>query len=94
MMDLAAETPIDVAGIMQLFRNSRATVYRWFESGLENRKLRGKIYTTREEIERWSQTDAAAESDEDDTPPTQQRRSRTKREQQASQTLREVYGFK
>lgn len=54
MIDLSRETPIGVADVARLFGVHRNTVEDWFDAGLESVKLRGRVFTTREALNRFA----------------------------------------
>jgi hypothetical protein len=49
------ETLIDVPGVAQKFHVSTRTVYRWMKSGLEYGKWGGRVLTSLEALQRFSQ---------------------------------------
>ena len=54
MVDFPRETIIDVPGVVERYRVTPDTVYRWFKRGLEYARIGGKLYTSLEAIQRFS----------------------------------------
>ena len=61
-MNFVTETPIRAKAAAELMGVHRDTIDEWFAGGLENRKIGGLVYTTREAIERFSLRRAGEEA--------------------------------
>lgn len=57
MIDLTKEDPLTISAVALLFAVHRRTVEGWFRAGLERAKLRGRVYTTKQAIQRFAQFD-------------------------------------
>lgn len=55
MVDFAKETVIDVQRLAKRLDVSADTVRRWMRQGLEKTKLGGRVYTSLEAVNRFSQ---------------------------------------
>ncbi len=86
-IDLATEQPLTVKQAAELLSKNQATIHRWFDQGLEYKKLGRCYYTTREALDRFSDRFAP--------PPTPEPARRgSRRHQDIAKRLREEYGFK
>lgn len=63
MVDFAKENVIDVQRLAKRLDVSTDTIRRWFRQGLEKVKLGGRVYTSLEAVNRFSQPVAVREVD-------------------------------
>lgn len=54
MIDLTRERPVSIADVALMFGVHRRTVEGWFDVGLERIKVGGRIFTTKEALQRFS----------------------------------------
>lgn len=54
MIDLNRETVVPVKKVAEMFYVHRRTVDGWFDAGLEWIKMRGRVYTTKEALQRFA----------------------------------------
>ena len=55
MIDFTTETVMGVADVSLLLRVHRRTVEKWFERGLEHVKLGGRVFTSKEALNRFAE---------------------------------------
>ncbi len=55
MIDLSKEYPMSIADVAGICKVHRRTVESWFLAGLEKAKIGGRVYTTREALQRFAQ---------------------------------------
>lgn len=70
MIDVSREKIIDVEGVAKMFNVAEVTVYSWFRRGLEKKRMgggrRGKIFTSLEALDRFSQRSEATDDGKGD----------------------------
>ena len=61
MIDLTQETPISISDVAKMFGVSRSTTDAWRKKGLECFRMGGKVFTTKEALNRFQQPDSLPE---------------------------------
>src|SRR5689334_15786693 len=61
-ISLVNEHPLTVEEVIDTFKVHRNTVGKWFKAGLERVRLRGRVYTTLEALDRFAIQDSEAEA--------------------------------
>lgn len=89
MIDLTIETPLTIIEVAALFKVHRRTVEAWFSRGLEKARVGGRVYTTREAIQRFAVIDGPLEM----PLPKQRRRSSNARAKKALAELKQQLGI-
>lgn len=55
MINIATENPMSVDDAATLCKVDPRTIHAWFDRGLERVKLGGRVYTSREALQRFSE---------------------------------------
>lgn len=90
MIDFTKETPVGVEAVATLFGVTRRTVENWFDYGLERRKVGGKVYTSREALQRFSES---TEPRSVATIDEREQREALERSEQADREMKERWGI-
>lgn len=90
-INFAKEQPLSVRDACELLKISKATLYRWFQQGLEHAKLGGKRFTSRESLDRFAKMQEPSPAAKALAQSYSRRRSRE--EMLAEKALHEEFGF-